>query len=263
MSQYSLDEQTAIVRDGVQLLAGWTGTPVASHRAGDYGADARTLEALRRNGIRVDSSLFFGNPRSPLNGLGMPRNRPSLREGVLEIPVTVYQRDARPSLFGNAVPPISSIGKIDPDWFSDPAEARMVIDAAVDSQIPYVVVFLHSFSFLEDQGEGRRPALRTRSMDVFRAMLDHIAEQHLPVLTMRGVAEVESKVGLLPGQDRVPRVGVKVGLPMYVWHQLRASGSLRIVNAAALALLTVGGLWVIGRRYRRSASLASLKAGQP
>lgn len=51
------------------------------------------LEALERNGIRVDSSLFWEHPWSHLNGLGLPRNLPSTWGQLIQIPVTVYQRE--------------------------------------------------------------------------------------------------------------------------------------------------------------------------
>jgi hypothetical protein len=98
MHQYSLEEQTSIIRDGVRLLSAWSGHPVVAHRAGDYAADQRTLKALETNGLRVDSSLFWGHPHSQLTELGLPRNLPSSWGKLLQIPVTVYERKERPRL---------------------------------------------------------------------------------------------------------------------------------------------------------------------
>src|SRR4051812_32464009 len=84
MHQYSLDEQTSIVRDGTRLLSSWTGLPVVAHRAGAYSADERTLESLKRNGLSVDSSFFWEYPNCRLNGLGLPRNLPSSLDRVTE-----------------------------------------------------------------------------------------------------------------------------------------------------------------------------------
>ena len=107
MHQYSLEEQTSIVRDGIRLLSAWSGRPVVAHRAGDYAADERTLRALEANGVRVDSSLFWGHPSSLLTELGLPRNLPSSWGKLLEIPVTVYERRELPRYFGDIAPPLS------------------------------------------------------------------------------------------------------------------------------------------------------------
>jgi hypothetical protein len=100
MYEYTLDEQTAIIRDGAQLLASWTGQSAVAHRAGNYSADERTLDALERNGVHLDSSVFWGHPQSRLNSLHLPRNLPALRGKLIELPITVYQREERPKHFG-------------------------------------------------------------------------------------------------------------------------------------------------------------------
>ena len=68
MYSYSFEDQNRIIADGVRLLRSWTGLPVVAHRAGAYSANKDTIAALARNGILLDSSLFFGNPNSRLNG---------------------------------------------------------------------------------------------------------------------------------------------------------------------------------------------------
>src|SRR5438874_9068852 len=59
MHEYSLAEQSRIVRDGVALLKDWTGKSPIAHRAGGYGANEDTLKALQANGISLDSSFFY------------------------------------------------------------------------------------------------------------------------------------------------------------------------------------------------------------
>ena len=82
MHQYSVDEQTTIVRDGMRLLERWTGLPVVAHRAGAYAADERTLIALQRNGVLIDSSSLLAAPHQPVSdALGLPRNWPRQARG--------------------------------------------------------------------------------------------------------------------------------------------------------------------------------------
>src|SRR5262249_53271335 len=116
MYEYSLDEQTTIVRDGVRLLESWTGQPVVAHRAGAYSADENTLIALERNGVTVDSSLFWEYPKSKLNALPLPRNSPGVYRTVLELPVTAYVREDRPGVLPGMLAPIGVIRKLDVNW---------------------------------------------------------------------------------------------------------------------------------------------------
>src|SRR5690606_32194495 len=67
MYDYSLQEQTRIIAEGVALIEKWTGEAVFSHRAGAYTANRDTLQALENNGIYLDSSLFYGHQLSMLN----------------------------------------------------------------------------------------------------------------------------------------------------------------------------------------------------
>lgn len=56
LRDYSLPEQEEIVEFGCRRIEQWTGKRPFLHRAGDWGADERTLEVLRRRGFRADFS---------------------------------------------------------------------------------------------------------------------------------------------------------------------------------------------------------------
>lgn len=252
MFGYNLDEQTTIIHDGVRLLEAWTGRPVVAHRAGAYTADQHTLEALERNGIRVDSSLFWEHPWSHLNGLGLPRNLPSTWGQLIQIPVTVYQREGRPALFADFLSPATSIRKIDPNWFLNKEEAISAIDAVIDADLPLLVVFLHSFSFMEGQGDGGVPLADRHPRDLFRAILDHIAEKRLPVMTMRDLAESETLPAISPDRDVIPRVTVRMDLHRYFLYRLKTAGTGALGVGAVVFTLVVGGtvLLITARRRR-------------
>lgn len=260
MFQYSLDEQTTIIRDGIRLLKSWTGLPVVAHRAGAYTADQNTLKALERSGIRIDSSLFWEHPWSRLNGLGLPRNLPSSWGQLIEIPVTVYQREDRPYLIGNLVFPVASIRKIDPNWFLNKEEAISAIDAAINADLPFLVVFLHSFSFMEGK-RGEVPLVDQHSLKMFRTVLDHIAEKHLQTVTMRDLAE--SLKGLPAttslDQDIIPKITVSVGLHRYLWYRLKSTGSGVLAALGVLTLTLVAGGTVLLITVRRRRLVANLK----
>jgi len=258
MFQYSLEEQTSIIRDGVRLLTAWTGRPVVAHRAGGYSADDRTLESLNRNGLRVDSSFFWEHPSSHLNGLGLFRNLPSYTSRLTEIPVTVYMREERPRLLGNLLAPVTTVRKIDDNWFIDEQEARSAIDAIAEAAPPVIVVFLHSFSLLAEQGGGGEPKADNHSRDILRAIIDHVHEKRFEVVTMRDIAEWKTVAVPSRDQDIVPKVTVRVGLHRYLWHRLRAEGTGAMVVSAALLTFVFGGAGLLaGRRWRSGRNSAA------
>lgn len=254
MFQYNLDEQTTIIHDGMRLLEAWTGRPVVAHRAGAYTADQHTLEALERNGIRIDSSLFWGHQWSHLNGLGLPRNLPSAWDRLIQIPVTVYQREARPSLFGDFLSPVISIRKIDPNWFLNKDEVISAIDAVVKTDLPFLVVFLHSFSFIKDQKDNSSIALADQnSLDMFHTILNHIAEKRLQVVTMRDLTELEPSAAISPDRDVIPRVTIHVDLYHYFWYRLRTAGSgMLAIMGTIVLVLVASGIAILVSAYQRS-----------
>lgn len=248
MYDYTLDEQTAIVREGVRLLRSWSGLPVVSHRAGDYSANAATLEALRRNGVLVDSSLFFGHRHSGLDVLGLPRNRPSLVGGLTEIPVTVFERADRPRPFGDLLPPVTSLRKVDIDWLIDAGEMRGAIDAAVAADLPVLVVFMHSFSLMEPPAGGAVAAHRP-SIDMLEAILEYVSSKGLEVASMREIA-ADQALGSVAGTDVVPSIPVRVDWARYLWHAGKTVAGAAAIAGALLAFLSLVAVLVLVRRRR-------------
>jgi len=249
MNEYSLEEQTAIVRDGVRLLQAWTGQQVVAHRAGGYAADQRTLIALERNGVLLDSSMFWTHENNRLDGLGLPANVPGRYGRVTEIPVTVYEREDRPALLGAFVAPFRVLRKIDPNWLASADEARASIEAAVADDVPVLVVFLHSFSFMVDR-PGPASIADRHAMDMFRAIVDEVTKENLGVVSMRDLAAPARAVALSQG-DSLPRVTVAVGLPRYVWRRARTADRVLLSTAAGAPLLSVAAL--VALAWRRKA----------
>lgn len=92
LTYYDVDEQTALIRVGRQLLEASKGAPVTAFRAGSFAANMDTYRALRRNGLSIDSSL---NPTYDHTGGTIPAitsgNSHLLIEGVQCFPITVFR----------------------------------------------------------------------------------------------------------------------------------------------------------------------------
>jgi peptidoglycan/xylan/chitin deacetylase (PgdA/CDA1 family) len=261
MYQYTLDEQVRIIRDGARLLQSWSGAPVVSHRAGAYSADANTLTALERNGILLDSSFFLKYPKCRLNELGMPSNVPSHRGAVLEIPVTAYERADRPTVLSGALSPVTTVRKIDADWLIDEHEMRAAIDAAVEAEFPVIVVFLHSFSFM-DERSGGVPVADRHAMQMFAATLDYVARKQLPVVTMRDLAG-DPALGSTIYTDRVPQIAMTVDVAHYTWRRLKADATGSLAAAAGVVGLAAAIAVVVARRRRVRSNLSPRPGGMP
>jgi len=90
--QYSRDEQTALLRRGLDLLASVGCGDVTAFRAGSFAANSDTLAAVAVCGLKVDSSLNMCYPisGSDLRGEGdfyLPRRR----DGLRLLPISVFR----------------------------------------------------------------------------------------------------------------------------------------------------------------------------
>jgi len=258
MYSYSAGDQNRIIADGVRLLKAWTGLPVVAHRAGDYSANKDTVEALTRNGIVLDSSLFRGHPHSKLDALALPSNLPSKIGQVVEVPVTVYKRYEHPSLFGSLAPPFIAIGKVDVNSIQSEAEARAAVDALIDADLPIIVVFLHSFSLIEAPLETNY-ALRsnTLAIGVFGALLDEASKRHLRGTTARELASAKNIIS--DGRrDVIPEVDIMVPVLEYSVRALRAqSAATKLGIGCSMLLLGLGMSSVFFAIRRRRALRAA------
>lgn len=92
LSYYTLDEQTALIAHGRQMLEAAGSGPIRAFRSGSFAVNQDTFEALRRNAIMLDTSL------NRCHAVCAPDMRtdhnfdlPFLAQGVLTFPVTVLK----------------------------------------------------------------------------------------------------------------------------------------------------------------------------
>ena len=140
MWQYSVDEQTEIINFGKQKIKEWIGVDVLAHRAGGYGANDDTIQALKFNGIFIDSSFFYKNENCKINYDYI--NKASEKNCVLQLPISVYEKQKRFSFIKTK----SSFQKFDFRYGSSADEILKAIDMMPENCM--IVLFLHSFNFL-------------------------------------------------------------------------------------------------------------------
>jgi len=141
-------KQASILAEGRDLIDEWIGKPPKAFRAGAYNANMDTIHALEATGFALDSSYFAYHRGCPLSAeLGNPVTNKPFRIGtILEIPVTCYWLLNRWRY--------RKLSKLDVNACSA-AELCSVSPQFVRGDVACVVLFLHSFSFIKWQRNGR------------------------------------------------------------------------------------------------------------
>jgi len=138
---FPLSRQVEILREGRNLIGDWTGSAPIAFRAGSYSANLDTIRALEETDFRLDSSYFAYRPSCRLSSQlkNAHANRPFYIRSILELPVTAYWM-INHRLF-------RKVSKLDFNACSL-AELTDVVPQMVGSGIKFIVLFLHSFSFI-------------------------------------------------------------------------------------------------------------------
>jgi hypothetical protein len=194
--EFSVDEQTRLVEAARRNLELAGAPPVVAFRAGDFAANADTLEALRRNGIRFDSS---SNPAYA----GSLQDVPSLEaatqatalSGVCEIPIAYWNTS-----LGRRPAQLTACG-----W----GELRAALNYAVKQDWRTFVIVSHSFELLKK----RRRLVQAPQPDVpvvrrFNALCSFLRDERDTVSTV-GFSDLSgcaSSVGKPPMQASLHNV---------------------------------------------------------
>lgn len=142
LCELTLEQQSALVRKGLDNLTRAGAAPIHAFRAGSYGANLDTLRALARNGIGIDSSYNPSYLVGDWNGLAIAG--PQLIEGVWEFPIAAF-RDFPGHLRHAQLCAISF------------AEMRHALERAWYAGWHAFVIVLHSFELVRRHGPHRLP----------------------------------------------------------------------------------------------------------
>ncbi len=193
MFRLSAGEQQELIREGAELFRTLSGKSARAYRAGCYGASEVTLQALRENGLEIDSSYNLAYLGGNCGFEVRPLNAPTVICGIHEFPVTVFR------VPGSGYKPLEisavSVG-----------EMLTTIRCLYSAGCRDVVLVLHSFSLLKNLGlryEQYRPdriviqrlrsfcaALTKLSAEVEVAVLGDIDLSSIPVPQTQTVPSV-------------------------------------------------------------------------
>jgi len=151
ISRYELEEQIKIIERGRELLDRWMGRSPRAHRAGGYGASYDTLRALGKCNLLIDSSMFYGHDMCGLNEPLLTINAPKTWNQILEIPITVTLNQYMLGFLKCKFKVFELYKKVDLGW-SDLKELKVQIWELRKMGINPIIVFLHSYSFVDVRG---------------------------------------------------------------------------------------------------------------
>jgi hypothetical protein len=165
LRKYSLDEQEAIVRFARARLELAGAPPPVAFRAGGFAADADTLIALRRCGIRYDSSFNLCYQNDPHQPHAPHRwGHVTEFEGVQQLPVAVFED--RPFHFRPAQLHACSA-----------AEMIHALEAAERQRWDFFVILLHSFEMISCRRHATKaPRIRQVVVDRFEKICQFLGE---------------------------------------------------------------------------------------
>lgn len=210
MKDYSLKEQTEIIKKGKEILKSWFGEAPIAHRAGDWGANYDTLSALQANQIYVDSSMFYGWENCQLNDPLLTKNRLVKYHTILELPASVFE------CVGLGVFKPYRLLSTDGNSFE---ETWDVLNNLRKQKIPVVTTVYHSFSFLKWDKERRCYSISQNRIEKFKKFLKALSEcQDFQVKTVSEVYELyqKNRNGFDISHDAVPKMGLGASLSRIV-----------------------------------------------
>lgn len=177
MKDYDLESQRAIISEGRELFKKWTEKAPVAFRAGAYGANLDTIEALKDNGITKDSSFFPGNANCALcSQLGGKRVNVSFKiADVTEIPVTVYTMFDMLGWNKKSKIDINACSLVE---LKSVFDKIMAFNRSSINKLRNVVIFLHSFSFIKWNNSFTRAEVDGKLFEKFVEFIGYIKDYY-------------------------------------------------------------------------------------
>ena len=204
MWQFSLNDQVEIIKNGKQLIKEFIGRDPIAHRAGAYGLNSNTIEALRQNDIKIDSSMYYKHPNCHIT---WSKNQIIQKDGIVEIPVTGFYRDYRLNLKLFKPRYKRKFIKTDPDWCSIDELVRFFA-LAPQKNIKLVNFFMHSYSALQFSAGYKKIIPNEVWIDNLQRLLGIICNNaDIEFITISKFWEIyQQDPELFSGSDHVPNI---------------------------------------------------------
>jgi len=170
LHSYPYAIQHQIISETKRLYNKWLDRPPLAFRAGSYGANMDTIRALDENGFHIDSSYLQWNYNCVLSRELSHRysNRMFPLGNVLELPITTYH-----FLTGS----YKKSSKIDINACSWSEIKCVLYDYIQNPGMIFVILFLHSFSFIKQGKNVRDISPNYRAVRKFERILRYLKDE--------------------------------------------------------------------------------------
>ena len=229
LSQYDQAGQLEILQRGRTRLEELTGRPVTWHRSGNLAVNEDTIHALKSAGFVGDSSYAHDWDVSHLPIQHASRNAAVRLHDVLEIPVSTFE-----TLQG-----LGPLRHFDINACSL-QELKHVTRQATEADAPWLIMLMHSFSFIERGQTLDATRVRQAHIDRFEKFLEFCSRE--PNLDVTTFAEVDAASSPDNGRSANMRTGFWLTWQR-AWENRHVSTKNRIV--AITPALLVGSLLLV------------------
>ncbi|CAN2049000.1 putative NodB homology domain-containing protein [Candidatus Magnetomoraceae bacterium gMMP-1] len=215
MFQFSEKEQIEILQIGARLIEEWVGYYPEAHRSGAYAADLKTISALKKVGITLDSSYYYSHPNCKLNE-SIPYNNFLYNiDDIIELPITAFRFQKRINFLGNYFPPLCYFKKIDIDA-CNLTELKAAITKSIKCNYSTVNIFMHSFSLININKS--KPDFK--KIDKLKRLITWINENKIPTKTVKELIKVDKSKYNLSSSNKFPVINIEIGVAEYILKQI-------------------------------------------
>lgn len=177
LSDYPVDIQESLVREGMDLLGKCGVERISAFRAGNLGADYRIYGVLEKVGIRISSNFCGGWNADIMQRFRLPAstNHEVCMDGIWEVPVTSFHDF--PNLRPHHRRPLQIAA-------ASVTELENVFESALRQRTRFIVVLLHTFEWIRGLRAGKA-SLHRGFLQRFHALCRLLAGKVGQVVTCR------------------------------------------------------------------------------
>ncbi|MCD6322824.1 MAG: polysaccharide deacetylase family protein [Clostridiales bacterium] len=246
--QYSSNGQDKIISDGRDLIHEWTGIYPIAFRAGGYMADNNTLKVLQANNFVIDSTFFYKFPLCRVSDPSLAINAVRKISGIWEVPVTLFRRLETPKHNWLHLKPVIRYRKIDIDWASYDDLKSSLLQIKKDKHLKIIVLFLHSFSFLSDNGKAA-DIVDIRKFDKILSFISN--DPGMKVITCNEIEDIVHSPDFNGmNKDFVPEVHAYISYPKYFVRRYSLNKKTVLIIFGVLMIAFMVMLLLVYRRRK-------------
>lgn len=202
MYEYTLQEQKKLIKNMINDLKELGCSNILAHRAGAYGANNDTIEALKENSIFIDSSYFYHHSNCQIKANKV--NAFSKLNGLLEIPVTGFFRITYLKFFFINIHLKKQFIKTDLNS-STLDELIYFVEEAKKNGLNFMNFFLHSYSLMSFNKATKSFTLNDKEEKKLLGFLEYLnTQEDIKIINFKQLNQLTQEKNMLDTKDFIP-----------------------------------------------------------